>query len=77
MGDELGGIDTVRHLIEGIGGLALFRYEFGLVKETEEDNIWMNWTGIVVFQIIGETAIAIDSPTNMQAAVYAADFMRI
>jgi hypothetical protein len=37
----------------------------------------MNWTGIFDFQVSGETAIAVDSPTNVQAAVYAADFVRI
>jgi hypothetical protein len=73
----MGGIVTVCYLIEGIGGLALFRYEFGLAKELGKDDVWMNWTGIFDFQVSGETAIAVDSPTNVQAAVYAADFVRI
>jgi hypothetical protein len=64
-------------LTKGIGGLALSRYEFGLTKELEKDEVWMNWTCIFDFQVSGETAIAVESLASVQAAVYTDDFMRI
>jgi len=71
--DELGSFDMVRYLIEGVGRSAISRYEFRLTWKVEEDDIFMNWTGVAVFQVTIETSIAVDSVTGMQVGFYAAD----
>ena len=73
--DELGSFDVVRYLIEGVGRSAISRYEFRLTRKVEEDDIFMNWTGVVAFQVMKKTVLTIYSVTTVQVGVYATGFL--
>ena len=68
-------MDVVRYLIEGVGRSAISRYEFRLTRKVEEDDIFMNWTGVVAFQMMKKTVLTIYSVTTVQVGVYATGFL--
>jgi hypothetical protein len=66
--DELRSLDVRYDPIERIGGLALTRHELQLTTEVKEDYIWMNRTGVAMFEVIRETTATIHSVTGMRFA---------
>ena len=70
---EFGSFDVVRYLIEGGGTVALSRYELRLTWEVEEDDIFMDRTGVVVCQVVKEAFLAVESVTTVQVGLYTAD----
>jgi hypothetical protein len=66
--DELRSLDVRCDPIERIGGLALTGHKIQFTIEVKEDYIWMKWTSVVMFEVIGETTTTICSVTRMRFA---------